>query len=91
MKEENGMTATPVEPIVSRMVAVEDSRFVLEWLLQMHECESIKFRLPENIEGLSRRALKLFNAADESDYDAADPVPISDDRIREIVKYATGG
>ena len=76
--------------VVSRMVAIEDSRFVLEWLLQMHECESIKFRLPENIEGLSRRALKLFNSADESDYDASEPIQISDERIHEIVKYATG-
>ena len=55
----------PCKPHEYVDVAIADSRFVLEWLIQMHECPATTLRLPTNIEGLSRRALMLFSKAGE--------------------------
>lgn len=45
---------------VSVDVAIADARYVLRWLLQVHECEQLTFELPANIEGLARRAVSVF-------------------------------
>lgn len=70
------------------MLVVEDSRIVLDWLMEAHRlgrCE-----VPEDICSLATGVLDLLQAVDEAEWEAAEPKPLSDDELRRIVREVTG-
>ena len=80
----------PVDTVVIRDLAIADSKYVLSWLLQIDEIRRDlgygQPPIPENIVGLCKRALRLFDAALLDDVESADPIPLSDVEINELVK-----
>lgn len=81
-----------VDGVVIRDLAVADARYVLTWLLQCHEFKRDYgvTLLPEGIEVLSRRALRLFDAALDADVAAAESIALSNDEVNTVVRNAIG-
>lgn len=84
----------PAKPVVSREMAIADSEYVLEWLLQRAALKVVPetweiFTLPDNIKGLAERALKGFADVRDIEFDEADPIPLSQGEIERIMAKVT--